>query len=95
MSNSPPITISSDELRARVEDVLDRWIPDQKWENGETYARHKLDIYRERWPAVTHYDNDYLVMLTADTIREAEFAGAINSISESVMVIAGTLQTQT
>lgn len=93
MSKSPPITISSDELRARVEDVLDRWIHDQKWKNGETYARHKLDIYRERWPDVAHYDNEYLVALTADTIREAEFADAINSISEGVMVIAGTLQT--
>ena len=95
MSKSQPITISSDELRARVEDVLDRWIPDKAWANGESYARHKLDIYRERWPDVTHYDDEYLVMLTADTIREAKFADAINSISESVMVIAGTLQTQT
>lgn len=93
MSKSPPITISSDELRARVEDVLDRWIPDKTWTNGESYARHKLDIYRERWPDVTHYDNEYLVMLTADTIREAEFSDAINSISEGVMVISGTLQT--
>lgn len=93
MSKSPPITITSDELRSRVEDILDRWIPDKKWGNGEAYARRKLDIYRERWPDVTHYDNDYLVMLTADTIREAEFADAINSISENVLLIAETVRT--
>lgn len=93
MSKSPPITITSDELRADVEEILDRWIPDKKWTSGETYARRKLDIYRERWPDVTHYDNDYLVMLTADTIREAEFADAINSISEGIQIITDTLQT--
>lgn len=93
MSKSPPITISSGELRARVEDVLDRWIPDRQWVNGESYARRKLDIYRERWPDVTGYDNEYLVMLTADTIREAEFAAAINRISEQLQTIAGTTPT--
>ena len=28
---SPEITITSEELRERVEDHLDRWIPDDVW----------------------------------------------------------------
>ncbi len=94
MSKSPIITITGAELRAKVEKLLDRRIPDEAWESGETYARRKLEIYRERWPDVTHYDNDYLVMLTADTVREAEFADAINSISTNVQIITDILMTR-
>ena len=38
---SPEITITSEELRERVEDRLDRWIPDDVWNRAEPYARHK------------------------------------------------------
>ena len=78
MSKSAPITISSAELRERVEDLQDRMIPDPIWNEAEPYARRKLDLYRERWPEVEHYDNAYLVILTSDTVREREFAAAIN-----------------
>lgn len=94
MSKSPPITITGAELRSEVEKLLDRRISDEAWENGETYARRKLEIYRERWPDVTHYDNDYLVMLTADTVREAEFADAITSISTNAQIIVDILMTR-
>ena len=33
---SPEITITSEELRERVEDHLDRWIPDDVWNRAET-----------------------------------------------------------
>ena len=35
---SPEITITSEELRERVEDHLDRWIPDDVWNRAEPYA---------------------------------------------------------
>ena len=46
MSKSVPITLSSAALRERVEDHLDRMIPDHTWERSELYARRKLDYYR-------------------------------------------------
>ena len=74
MSKSAPITISSAALRERVEDYLDRLIPDHTWERSEPYARRKLDLYRERYPDVDYYNNEYLVLLTADTVNETEFS---------------------
>ena len=74
MSNSAQITITSDELRERVEDQLGQWIPDHLWDRSEPYARRKLDLYRQRQPEITYYDNDYLVLLTADTVRETAFS---------------------
>ena len=35
---SPEITITSEELRERVEDRLDCWIPDDVWNRAEPYA---------------------------------------------------------
>jgi len=52
MSKSSPITITSEELRERVEEYLDRWIPDDVWNRSEPYARRKLDLCREREPEV-------------------------------------------
>lgn len=74
MSKSPPITITSEELRERVEEYLDRWIPDDVWNRSEPYARRKLDLCRERQPEVEYYNNEYLVLLAADTVRETEFS---------------------
>lgn len=71
---SPEITITSEELRERVEDRLDRWIPDDVWNRAEPYARHKNEVNRQRHPEIDYYDNDYLVLLTADTVRETEFS---------------------
>lgn len=49
---SPAITITSEELRERVEEHLGRWIPDSLWERSEPYARRKLDLCRERSPEI-------------------------------------------
>lgn len=57
MSKSSPITITSEELRERVEEYLDRWIPDDVWNRSEPYARRKLDLCRERQPEVEYYNN--------------------------------------
>lgn len=74
MSKSSPITITSEELRDRVEEYLDRWIPDDVWNRSEPYARRKLDLCRERQPEVEYFNNEYLVLLAADTVRETEFS---------------------
>lgn len=74
MSKSAPITISSAALRERVEDHLDRMIPDHTWERSELYARRKLDYYRGHYPDVDYFDNESLVLLTADTVNETEFS---------------------
>ncbi len=56
---SPEITITSEELRERVEDHIDRWIPDDVWNRAEPYARHKNEVNRQRHPEIDYYDNDY------------------------------------
>lgn len=77
---SPEITITSEELRERVEDRLDRWIPDDVWNRAEPYARHKNEVNRQRHPEIDYYDNDYLVLLTADTVRETEFSDLTHAL---------------
>lgn len=84
MSSSAPITISSHELRERVEDHLDLWIPDDVWDRSEPYARRKLDLCRQRQPEIDYYDNDYLVLLTADTVRETAFSDYTIAASASI-----------
>ena len=84
MSRSPAITISSEELRQQVEDRLDRFVPDPLWEEAEPYARHKLNLYREWYPEVDHYDNRYLVALTSDVVKELEFSHVTVSICDAL-----------
>lgn len=84
MSRSAPITITSAELREQVEDYLDRQIPDHVWERSEPYARRKINMAREREPEADYFNNDYLVLLTADTVRETEF-------SDYTMIACGIL----
>ena len=79
---SPEITITSEELRERVEDRLDRWIPDDVWNRAEPYARHKNEGNRQRHPEIDYYDNDYLVLLTADTVRETEFSDLTHALCD-------------
>lgn len=82
---SPEITITSEELRERVEDRLDRWIPDDVWNRAEPYARHKNEVNRQRHPEIDYYDNDYLVLLTADTVRETERPSSATSLTPSAI----------
>lgn len=85
MSASSPITIQSQELRQAVENHLDTWIPDDLWNRSEPYARRKLNLNRERSPEIDYYDNRYLVLLTADTVREFSFEDYINARSMAIM----------
>lgn len=71
---APAITITSEELRERVEEHLGHWIPDSLWERSEPYARRKLDLCRERSPEIDYYNDEYLVLLTADTVRRPRSA---------------------
>ena len=47
---------------------------DDVWNRSEPYARRKLDLCRERQPEVEYFNNEYLVLLAADTVRETEFS---------------------
>ena len=74
---------SSEMLRALVEDHLGRRVNDDVWERSESYARRKLEYYRERQPEV--YTNWYLVLLTADTVKETEFSDFTEADCEAKM----------
>lgn len=92
MSKSAPITITGDELRERVEEHLNKWIPDSLWSRAEHYARRKLELCRQRWPEIDYYNNDYLVLLTADTVRELDFSDY--TITRSAAIMAGRAETK-
>ena len=74
MSASPPITLEDNELCDRVEEYMGRWIPEPIMKRATDYARRKLDTYRERYPDIEYYDDNYLVLLTADTVIEMEIS---------------------
>ena len=54
--------------------------PDAVIVNG--YARHKNEVNRQRHPEIDYYDNDYLVLLTADTVRETEFSDLTHALCD-------------
>ena len=85
----PAITITSEELRERVEEHLGHWIPDSLWERSEPYARRKLDLCRERSPEIDYYNDEYLVLLTADTVRETAFSDFTIAACEALMTARG------
>jgi hypothetical protein len=85
MTKSPPITITSTDLREQVEEQLGGRIPDKLWNRAEPYARRKLNINRERTPEVDYYDNMYLVLLTADTVKEMDFSDYTLARSMAIM----------
>ena len=86
---SPEITITSEELRERVGDHLDRWIPDDVWNRAEPYARHKNEVNRQRSPEIDYYNDEYLVLLTADTVRETAFSDFTIAACEALMTARG------
>ena len=79
---SPEITITSEELRERVEDRLDRWIPDDVWNRAEPYARHKNEVNRQRHPENDNNDNANQKQQTADTVRETEFSDLTHALCD-------------
>ena len=44
--------------------------------------RHKNEVNRQRHPEIDYYDNDYLVLLTADTVRETEFSDLTHALCD-------------
>ena len=77
------------QLRERVEEHLGHWIPDSLWERSEPYARRKLDLCRERSPEIDYYNDEYLVLLTADTVRETAFSDFTIAACEALMTARG------
>lgn len=69
--------------------VIGRWIPDNLWERSEPYARRKLDLCRERSPEIDYYNDEYLVLLTADTVRETAFSDFTIAACEALMTARG------
>lgn len=55
---------------------------DDVWNRAEPYARHKNEVNRQRHPEIDYYDNDYLVLLTADTVRETEFSDLTHALCD-------------
>ena len=69
--------ITTSELKARVEKEVGTEICPAFFQKAEKYARRKLDLANElagRKYGEDGYGDDYLVLLTADTVREMAFA---------------------
>lgn len=69
--------ILSSELKARVEKEVGTEICPVFFQKAEQYARRKLNFINERAGRQygdDGYGDDYLVLLTADTIREMAFS---------------------
>ncbi len=64
-------------LKSKVEAYIGEQIPNELWPRAEKYARRKLNFINERAGreyGEDGYGDDYLVLLTADTVREMEFS---------------------
>lgn len=69
--------IASDALKARVEEELGAALAPAVFDRAEQYARRKLDLCNERAGrryGEDGYGDEYLVLLTADTVREMAFS---------------------
>lgn len=69
--------IGSCELKARVEESLGTVLDPDFFGQAEQYARRKLDMCNERAGRIygeDGYGDEYLVLLTADTVREMAFS---------------------
>lgn len=69
--------IGSCELKARVEESLGTVLDPDFFGQAEQYARRKLDLCNERAGrqyGEDGYGDEYLVLLTADTVREMAFS---------------------
>ena len=86
---APAITITSEALLDALAQLLGCWIPDSLWERSEPYARRKLDLCRERSPEIDYYNDEYLVLLTADTVRETAFSDFTIAACEALMTARG------
>lgn len=69
--------IGSYALKARVEESLGAALDPDFFGQAEQYARRKLDMCNERAGRIygeDGYGDEYLVLLTADTVREMAFS---------------------
>ena len=69
--------IASCALKARVEERLGAALDPGFFDRAEQYARRKLDLCNERAGrqyGEDGYGDEYLVLLTADTVREMAFS---------------------
>jgi len=69
--------VDSATLKSKVEAYIGEQIPDEMWPRAEEYARKKLDRINEmagRQYGDDGYGDEYLVLLTADTVREMAFS---------------------
>lgn len=64
--------IGSCSLKAGVEETIGASLDPDFFAQAEQYARRKLDLCNER--AGRQYGDEYLVLLTADTVREMAFS---------------------
>lgn len=69
--------LTAAELKARVEEEVGAEICPAFFQKAERYARRKLDWINERAGrkyGEDGYGDEYLVLLTADTVREMAFS---------------------
>jgi hypothetical protein len=69
--------ITTSELKARVEKEVGTEICPVFFQKAEKYSRRKLDLANElagRQYGDDGYGDEYLVLLTADTVREMAFS---------------------
>lgn len=69
--------IASSDLKARVEKEVGAELAPDFFDRAEQYARRKLDLCNERAGrkyGEDGYGDEYLVLLTADTVREMAFS---------------------
>ena len=86
---APAITITSEELRERVEEHFGHWIPDSLWETLRALCPQEARPLPERSPEIDYYNDEYLVLLTADTVRETAFSDFTIAACEALMTARG------
>lgn len=84
--------IASCALKARVEERLGAALDPGFFDRAEQYARRKLDLCNERAGrkyGEDGYGDEYLVLLTADTVREMAFSEYTMIRSAEIMAARG------
>lgn len=84
--------IPSSELKAKVEKEVGAVLDPDFFGKAEQYARRKLDLCNERAGrqyGEDSYGDEYLVLLTADTVREMAFSEYTMIRSAEIMAARG------
>lgn len=80
--------IPSSDLKAKVEKEVGATLDPGFFDQAEQYARRKLDLCNERAGrkyGEDGYGDEYLVLLTADTVREMAFSVWCDMKSAEIM----------